>query len=75
MCGGHTFASFFKNPVGAMLGNDKTGMRMDVYVVSRHDKDHTSEVSFRHHAVEQNISALNESPKTEILQVQPPSII
>jgi len=52
----------------------KENMRMGISVVSRYDMDHILETPFRHRAVEPNISTLNQSPKAEILQVQPPSV-
>uniref|UniRef100_M1DCJ2 U1-type domain-containing protein n=1 Tax=Solanum tuberosum TaxID=4113 RepID=M1DCJ2_SOLTU len=71
MFGGDRFASFFMNQADSMLF--KENMRMGISVVSRYDMDHILETPFRHRAVEPNISTLNQSPKAEILQVQPPS--
>ncbi|KAH0643614.1 hypothetical protein KY290_035090 [Solanum tuberosum] len=72
MFGGDRFASFFKNQADSMLFKEKMGM--GVSTLSRHGMDHISETSFRHRAVEPNISTLNQSPKVEILQVQPPNL-
>ncbi|WMV51112.1 hypothetical protein MTR67_044497 [Solanum verrucosum] len=72
MFGGDRFSSFFKNQADSMLFKEKMGM--GVSTLSRHDMDHISETSFRHRAVEPNISTLNQSPKVEILEVQPPSL-
>ncbi|KAL3356283.1 hypothetical protein AABB24_017127 [Solanum stoloniferum] len=55
-----------------MLFKEKMGM--GVSTVSRHDKDLISVVPSRYHAVEPNISTLNQSPKAEILQLQPPGV-
>ncbi|KAK4724258.1 hypothetical protein R3W88_027037 [Solanum pinnatisectum] len=49
-------------------------MEMGISAMSRHDMDHISETPFRHRVVEPNISTLNQSPKADILQVQPPSL-
>ncbi|KAH0677051.1 hypothetical protein KY290_026812 [Solanum tuberosum] len=49
-------------------------MGMGVSAVSIHDMDNISETPFRHRAMEPNISTLNQSPKAEILRVQPTSL-
>ncbi|KAG5581269.1 hypothetical protein H5410_051896 [Solanum commersonii] len=72
MFGGDKFASFFMNQANSMLFKEK--IRMGISAVSRHDMDHISKTPFQHRAVEPNISTLNQSPKAEILQVQPPGV-
>ncbi|KAK6777903.1 hypothetical protein RDI58_024621 [Solanum bulbocastanum] len=72
MFGGDRFASFFKNQDDSIFFKEKMGM--GVFVVSGHDKDQISEVPFQYCAMEPNILTLNQSPKVEILQVQPPGV-
>ncbi|KAH0677046.1 hypothetical protein KY290_026810 [Solanum tuberosum] len=72
MFGEDRFASFFKNQADSVLFKEKIGM--GISVVSRHDMDHFSEVPFCHRVVEPIISTVNQSPKVEILQVQPPGV-
>ncbi|KAH0745914.1 hypothetical protein KY285_007571 [Solanum tuberosum] len=69
---GDRFASCFKNQADSMLFKEKMGM--GISVVSTQDIDHISETHFCHRVVEPNISTFNQSPKAEILQVQPPSL-
>ncbi|KAH0722603.1 hypothetical protein KY290_006579 [Solanum tuberosum] len=64
-CGGDRFAE-------PMLFKEKMGM--GVSAVSRHDKDMISEVPFRYRVVAPNISTLDQSPKVEILQLQPSGV-